>query len=1194
MLRPTLSLALVWPLLVLLQAPWQAQAAVANLDISSVPLDVRSAAKPNIIFGLDDSGSMDFEVLLSTNDGAAWWQKPSSGTSSFLDSSGTLWFNANGNAGVDGSSTWYKYAYLFPDGNGTDGRVNTDATYDHFAIAPIPAYAYFRSFQYNPIYYNPYTTYQPWDPAYLSGATRSFTAASTSAARSHPWLPTSGTATTVNLAASLSSAATNWTFRMLPGMTIPGATISGIVGRKNGGTWNNVTTNVAIAAGDTWDVQIPYYPATYYLIDATCTSAEITSGVCVTAPDSKKLRRYEIKSGVTFPSGRTYANELQNFANWFTYYRKRKLMLGGAMGSVLSQVRDVRGGVVKFNSRSAVTMYDFNATSDSLNFRQILGTVYTNPANGGTPTRDALDYIGQQYMRTDASAPVQYACQRNAAFILTDGFANNTSGVTVPTYTKTTWGNGAPFTTIYANTLADISLYYFTANLRPTLPTGLVPFDPTNTRPDADRNPNLHMNTYGLTLGSKGTIFGINSQQTDNPFTYPPTWPNPNQNRNPTSVDDLWHAAINGRGQMYTTTDVTGTVAKIQAMVADLLNKSGSAAAVAVSNVNIRAGDNTAYASVYSTGGWYGDLLAFSVNVTTGNVDASTPLWSARDVLETRVLTTNPRVIATYNSNSTAPTGIPFSWTSLPSGMQTQLSSIASAPTLTNGQETLNFLRGDRTPEADGYRIRAFIMGDVVDAEPVSVRGAVGEFADTGYTLFRNTLDTRKAMVYQAANDGMLHAFDAATGAESWAYVPSLVFAGLSELASPSYQHRFYVDGTPAVGDVDFHNTYGGSGPINWRTILVGGLRQGGRGYYALDVTSPDATDENAAAGKVLWEFPNLNTPSTYSINLGQSFGKPLIVKTRAYGWVVVVTSGYNSTTTVDGKGHLYFLNPVNGAVLKELVTADGTTANQANLGQISGFVLNGQQDLTVEQIYGGDNLGGIWRFDVSLNDPATWTVAKLAALTDASGNPQPVTSAPELVVVKNKRVVLVGTGRLLGDTDVNSVAVQSMYAIVDNGTATPLVNPLRTKLTQKTLTIAAGGVRNINSDSVDWINSSGWYFDLPAGERVSGDPTAAFGTLILTTNQPSPVACTSGSFLYAVDINTGGQVALSNFATGETPWTGKALAQSLSTRPVVVVLPSGQINSLVRSADGGIMSNRLPLSWSRKVKKVSWKEIIR
>ncbi len=1190
MLRTPSRNAFVCALLALLQISWEAHAAVANMDISTVPLDVRSAAKPNIIFGLDDSGSMDFEVLLDTNDGAAWSLKPSSGASSFTDGSGKLWFNANGNAGNDGSgNTWYKYGYLFPDGTTSDARVMSDNTYDHFAIPPTPAFASFRSRQYNPLYYDPLTTYKPWDPAYISAATRTFSNASTTAARSHPWFPTSGSPTTINLTTNLSTAAANWTFRMLPGMTIPGASISGIVGRRNGGTWNNVTTNVVIAPGDTWDVAIPYYPATYYAVDSTCTAAELTNGACATAPDGQKLRRYEIKSGNTFPSGRTYVAELQNFANWFTYYRKRKLMLASAMGQTLSQVRDVRGGVVKFNAASTVAMYDFNATVDSQNYRQILGTVYTNPSNGGTPTRDALNYIGQQYLRTDGSAPIQYACQRNAAFILTDGFAN-ASGPTVAAYNKTTWGNGAPFTQIFNNTLADIALYYFTINLQPTMQTGLVPFDPSNTRPDADRNPNLHLNTYGLTLGSKGTIYGVNMQQTDNPFTYPPTWPNPTQNRNPTSVDDLWHATINGRGQMYTTTDVTGTVSKIQAMVADLLNKSGSAAAVAVSNVNIRAGDNTAYASAYSTGGWYGDLLAFSVDVNTGSVSTNTPLWSARDLLEAR--DPNSRQIATYDS--TLGSAMPFRWASLSTTMRAQLSTIASAPGLTNGPETLDFLRGARNPqEADGYRIRTNIMGDVVNAEPVSVRGAVGEYADAGYTVFRNTLDTRKAMVYQGANDGMLHAFDATTGAESWAYVPNLVFPNLSELASPNYQHKYYVDGTPSVGDVDFGHTGGSSGSPNWRTILVGGLRQGGQGFYALDVTVPDAADENAAAGKVLWEFPNASTPPQYVPNIGYSYGKPLIIKTRAFGWVVVVTSGYNSTTTLDGKGHLFFLNPTNGVVLKELVTSDGTTANQANLGQISGFVLNGQVDLTAEQIYGGDNLGNIWRFDVSSTNAASWTVTKLAALTDAAGNPQPVTTAPELVTVQGKHVVLVGTGRLLGDTDVASTAVQSVYAIVDDGTGTP-VSPLRSKLTAKTLTVSAGGIRNINSDAIDWTNSYGWYFDLPAGERVSGDPTVVYGTLIFTSNQPSPVACSSGSFLYAVDITTGGQVAQSSFATGELPWTGKSLAQSLSTRPVVVVLPSGQINSLVRSADGGIMSNRLPLSWNRNVKKVSWKEIVR
>src|SRR5689334_16129361 len=202
MLRSLIRNALIWFMIVALELPLQTvqAAATANMDLGTVPVDVRSAAKPNIIFALDDSGSMDNEVLLDTNDGAAWWLKPNSGASGFTDGTGKLYFNANGNAGADPAGTWYKYTYLFPNGSATDARISTDATYDHFAIPAIPTYAYFRSSQYNPIYYNPSITYQPWSPAYLSSATRTFAAASASAARSHPWLPTSGTPTTMNLA----------------------------------------------------------------------------------------------------------------------------------------------------------------------------------------------------------------------------------------------------------------------------------------------------------------------------------------------------------------------------------------------------------------------------------------------------------------------------------------------------------------------------------------------------------------------------------------------------------------------------------------------------------------------------------------------------------------------------------------------------------------------------------------------------------------------------------------------------------------------------------------------------------------------------------------------------------------------------------------------------------------------------------
>src|SRR5206468_4852383 len=126
----------------------------------------------------------------------------------------------------------------------------------------------------------------------------------------------------------------------------------------------------------------------------------------------------------------------------------------------------------------------------------------------------------------------------------------------------------------------------------------------------------------------------------------------------------------------------------------------------------------------------------------------------------------------------------------------------------------------------------------------------------------------------------------------------------------PLYSHKLYVNATPRVWDIDFANTNTATPPQtgnDWRTILVGGLGAGGRSVFALDVTTPIAppppavsTDTEAtAAGKVLWEFTDAN--------LGYVYDAPTLVKTYAYGWVVLVASGYNNP---GGKGFLYVLNP--------------------------------------------------------------------------------------------------------------------------------------------------------------------------------------------------------------------------------------------------------------------------------------------
>jgi type IV pilus assembly protein PilY1 len=909
--------------------------------------------------------------------------------------------------------------------------------------------------------------------------------------------------------------------------------ISGVTTRSpDGSSWTS-RSSTYVASG-TLEAAIPYYPATYWVVDATCTS---TSLPCAAAPDGKRLRRIEIRSTVTsYPSGRTYAQEIQNFANWFQYYRKRKHLLSSAMSSSLAGIKGIRGGSTYFNqdAGAAVTMYDFASDLDSQNGRAALGFIYRNPSYSTTPTGRTLDFIGRQFMRTDAQAPIQFSCQRNAAFILTDGFANGTTP-TPPTYTRSTWHGKPPYTTIPVPSLSDIAAAYYTRNPRPDMKTGMLALDPSDASPNADRNTNLHMQTFALTLGALGTIYGTNSAQANDPFTNPPTWPTPQADM-PSSIDDLWHATINGRGEMYAADDASQVSRAIRDVVKKMLVAAGSDAGVAVSSVNLQDGANTSYASSYNARNWTGDLVAYPVDLATGSVTMTqdSELWSARDLLEPR--TASSRIIASHNGAA----GVPFTAAGLGATLLGQLALGGS-----DGAGVLAWLRGDRTNEGTLYRERDYLLGDIVNAEPVKHDG----------------------VVFQPANDGMLHAFDAVTGQELWAYVPYNVLPRLKRLADPLYEHEFFVDGTPTVTRLS--NLA--------RTILVGGLRGGGAGYYALDITEPGAASESELAAKVLWEFPNASTPAAVRSQIGASYGSPVVVKTAAGNWVVLLTSGYNNAT---GRGHLFVLDALTGNVLSTLTTPSG-----AGLARISAWVTDpSSPEPVVDYVYGGDLSGNLWRFDLR-GAIGGWSVGLLVSF----GSTKPVTSAPELTWVDSKRMVMVGTGQLLHESDFATTAVQSVYGVIDRGTT---VANATTRLFEQTLTQGADGSRTVTSTPIDFSLYDGWRFNLPAGERVSTDPSIAFGALVFTTNRPSALACATESYLYVVSATTGGQVPPSP-GIPQT-WTAQFLGNTFASRPLPVTLPSGQIVALTHRSDTAVVPTRLPLGSDANLRRLGWKEVFR
>ncbi len=302
---------------------------------------------------------------------------------------------------------------------------------------------------------------------------------------------------------------------------------------------------------------------------------------------------------------------------------------------------------------------------------------------------------------------------------------------------------------------------------------------------------------YGMVLNLTGCIFGnpAYANQNNDPYTYPPNWNALKDvttvSGRPEAIDELWHATINGRGQMLLASSPEDTRDAILTIVANVVSKGGAAAAVAVSNPNPVAGDNFAYASNYNSGAWSGDINAYTLDLTTGQ-PSTTPNWnpSPQHLLAGRDYTT--RVIATYNGTA----GVPFQWSSLSTTQQGQLGTSVTGP------DVLSFLRGNRTKEGVTFRGRGprapypnnvvsdnvAVLGDIVNAEPIYIGAPRFSYMDSGYAAFKTgAAATRTKTVYQGANDGMLHAFDATTGAESWAYIPNAVFPNL---AQPQQQER--------------------------------------------------------------------------------------------------------------------------------------------------------------------------------------------------------------------------------------------------------------------------------------------------------------------------------------------------------------------------------------------------------------------
>lgn len=615
---------------------------------------------------------------------------------------------------------------------------------------------------------------------------------------------------------------------------------------------------------------------------------------------------------------------------------------------------------------------------------------------------------------------------------------------------------------------------------------------------------------------------------------------------------------------------MAGSSKELETAFAQALNSitSQTASVGTVAFNSTRLSENSElYLARFNTGRWKGELIAFPL---TGRGEVKPSVWEAGALLDARNLTTDPRLIYTYNE--VLGTGVEFKVGSLPASMIADLDSLdgdndGSADN--RAGDLVNYLRGDRSLEGlgdDDLRVRESRLGDIVNSEPLFVgvpetawpdyvsgkNEAFGALDDT-WSDYRSSRKDRRQVLYVGGNDGMLHAFAAGKdaldrGQEIMAYIPNLLAstdekAGLHYLADREYLHQFYVDLTPSVSDVYLND--------EWKTILVGGLRAGGRGFFVLDVTNPEDFGKLDAFGApialpsdvVVGEFGSDIDP-----NLGYTYSRPQVVKVDTSNndsrWAVITGNGYNSTGDGRAKLLIVYLDPdlSDGWTLGDDYEWIDTERDEDTTNGLSApALIDTDDDGVIDRAYAGDLFGNMWAFDLSNGSRAIAFTDKgtpVPLFTTDGKETQAITTSP--LIISNPELassqkpgvqVSFGTGRYLTYGDISNTDRQAYYSVTDVG----IGDLNKGNLEQRQFELddindpPDPSLRVSTGDPIDWTDNNndggegfGWFVELdqPDGERVLSESQLRRGTLFFNTSIPETESCRSGGTGWLITVN--------------------------------------------------------------------------
>ncbi|WP_437881813.1 pilus assembly protein [Pseudomonas sp. LRF_L74] len=551
------------------------------------------------------------------------------------------------------------------------------------------------------------------------------------------------------------------------------------------------------------------------------------------------------------------------------------------------------------------------------------------------------------------------------------------------------------------------------------------------------------------------------------------------------------------------------------------------------------------YTTSFDVDGWSGDLKKT-------DTATSTLVWKTSST----ITSSSSRNIYFAQNDSLRS----FTWSNLSSAQKALLNRTSAGATDTNGEARVAFIRGGSN---SAFRTRTTLLGDIINSSPLLVNGANYNTTkanslegSTNYSTYKTQQESKPAVIYVGANDGMLHAINASNGTEIFAFIPTAVIENLPALTASDYgeedgtEHQYFVDGSPVARDVYFNGS--------WHKVLLGSLGAGGREVFALDITDPEQPE-------LLWEFTNEE-----DADMGYSVPKPNIARLHNGKWVALVPNGYESGNAL--KAVMFVLDIETGEILSKLEatptlnTGEAATSLGNGLSRITDSDFNG--DGIADYAYAGDLLGNLWRFnllDTSADSPLTaeandsqfgvsFNGKPLYTARDGAGSRQPITAAPTLTKHSSGLGYLVtfGTGRYLTTTDKTSEDQESLYAIWDRktdgqATTTSLTqSKTRSALQQQTMsssTFDGSTVYSLSTNTVDWyegsdtgdsdVNKWGWYFDFSqTGERLIYDMYLYGNTLVLTTITPIDNDCSAGmsGTVYGIDPKSGGATSYSTF----------------------------------------------------------------